>query len=214
MKDRTLQMLDDLILRYPNLFSCKKDLGESVNIFSEAYNKGNKILTCGNGGSAADAEHISGELLKGFMSKRSCSEEEKCKFEGYGEDGERLFNNLQKGIPAIPLSSLSSAMTAFMNDCDPDLVYGQLVFALGRIEDVLIAISTSGNSNNIYYAALTAKICGIKIIGLTGESGGKLKDLCDVCIRVPESETYKIQELHLPVYHYLCAGLESELFEV
>lgn len=212
MNEHNQILLKDLIRRYPALKSCERDLENSIEILAEAYHEGKKILICGNGGSASDSEHISGELLKSFMLKRACSEEDRNKFEMAGEDGLRLFNNLQKGIPAIPLSSLSSAMTAYMNDCDPELVYAQLVFALGKSGDVLISISTSGNSKNIYFASRTAKILGMRTIALTGESGGELNGICDICIKVPETETFKVQELHLPVYHFLCAGLEAELF--
>jgi len=209
MKDKNKLLLQDLNDRYSALKPISSDLERAVEILVESYKKDRKFLICGNGGSASDSEHISGEFLKGFMNKRSCTNN---LFSEYGEDGERLFNNLQCGIKAIPLPSLSSAMTAYMNDADPDLVYAQLTFALGQKDDVLIAISTSGNSKNVYFAALTAKSLGIKVIALTGEGGGKIKDIADICIRVPEKETYKVQELHLPVYHFICMAVEEEIF--
>lgn len=209
MNDKNKLLLQDLNKRYPSLEPISLELEKTVELLSESHKKDKKFLICGNGGSASDAEHISGEFLKGFMNKRSCTNNI---FSEYGEDGERLFNNLQCGIKAIPLPSLSSAITAYMNDADPDLIYAQLTFALGQEEDVLIAISTSGNSKNVYFAALTAKSLGMKIIALTGETGGKIKDIADICIKVPEKDTYKVQELHLPVYHFICMALEEEIF--
>ena len=212
MKKRTEQLLHDLFTRYPSLLICKQDILDALSLLIDCHNSINKILLCGNGGSASDTEHISGELLKGFLCKRECTAEDKDNFLLYGEDGQRLTNNLQQGIKAIPLNVLSSALTAYINDADPELAYAQLTYALGVKNDVLWAISTSGNSKNIYYSALAAKALGLNVLALTGETGGKLKDICDVCIRVPEKETFKIQELHLPIYHFLCSGLESELF--
>ncbi len=212
MKKTTELLLKDLVSRYPSLKGLSVDLEKTVSILVECHKADKKILICGNGGSAADSEHISGELLKGFMLKRSCDENDKKLFEKYGEDGERLSKFLQHGIKAIPLPSLSSAMTAYMNDMDSDLVYAQLTFALGGKADVLLAISTSGNSKNTYFAILVAKSLGMKTIGLTGKLGGKMNELCDVCIKAPEDQTYRVQELHLPIYHFLCLALEEEIF--
>lgn len=212
IKRSTAKILDHLVDRYHILSVCKKDLKKSLLILLECHKKGNKIMICGNGGSASDSEHISGELLKGFMNKRGCSEEDVGNSEVLGYEKDKFLSALQKGIKAIPLPSLMSAFTAYVNDMDPDLVYAQLLYALGDKNDVLITISTSGNSKNTYYASLLAKALNIKVISLTGEDGGKLRDLSDVCIKVPETETYKVQELHLPVYHCLCAALEEEVF--
>jgi D-sedoheptulose 7-phosphate isomerase len=214
MRNRTENLLTDLYVRYPSLKTCEKNIIMALELLKDNYKSANKILICGNGGSAADSEHISGELLKSFMLKRSLDNDGKNAFLEFGEEGEKLQDNLQKAIKAIPLNSFNSALTAYMNDVNPELVFAQLVYALGAKNDVLLSISTSGNSKNIYYASITAKTIGLKNLGLTGEEGGKLKDLCDICIRVPETETYKIQELHLPVYHFLCAGLEEELFGI
>lgn len=212
MKKNTEHLLSELLTRYPKLKVCEKDICNTVEILVENYNNGNKILLCGNGGSSSDAEHVSGELLKGFLSKREMNTSLHPEFLKFGEDGKKLINNLQSGIKAISLGSFQSALTAYLNDADPDLVYAQLMYALGVKDDILWVLSTSGNSKNIYYAVLGAKALGLKTIGMTGESGGIIKEICDICIKVPETETFKVQELHLPVYHFLCAGLESELF--
>lgn len=212
MKESTIKVLDNLLCRYPILSTCKEDLEKSLLILLECHQKGHKIMICGNGGSAADSEHISGELLKGFMNKRTCSEEDIKNIGALGSEKDKVLSCLQKGIKAIPLPSLMSAFTAYINDVDPDLVYAQLLYALGDKDDVLITISTSGNSKNTYYASLLGKALNIKVISLTGKDGGKLRNLSDICIKVPETETYKVQELHLPVYHYLCAALEEEVF--
>ncbi len=214
MKKRTQAILDELVSRYPALEANVTDLLKALAILLECHMNGNKILICGNGGSAADAEHISGELVKGFMLRRNSSQIDVEKFNKLGDEGQHLIENLQQGIRAIPLSSFSSGMTAYMNDMEPNLVYAQLTYALGMNGDVLLPISTSGNSKNTYFAALVAKAMGMKTIALSGKTGGKLNDICDVCIKVPESETFKIQELHLPIYHFLCSALESELFEM
>lgn len=213
MKKRTEDILGNLFLRYPVLVKCRLDLLKALEILLECYRSGNKILICGNGGSAADSEHISGELVKAFMLKRGIPKMDAIKIEKFGDDGSNLVKNLQQGIKVIPLPSYASGMTAYMNDMDPKFVFAQLTYALGVRGDVLIPISTSGNSENIYFAALVAKAIGIKTVALSGETGGKLNDICDVCIKVPEKETYKVQELHLPTYHFLCLALESELFE-
>lgn len=196
----------DTVKRYPVLEACRDDIQAAVDAIVNMYESGSKLLLCGNGGSAADSEHISGELLKGFLKKRPYSQ-------GELELDDEILSKLQKGISAIPLTSLSASLTAFNNDVDPDLNYAQLVQALGRMGDVFMGISTSGNAKNVAYAAKTANAVGMLTIGLTGEKGGLLKEICDITIRVPENETYKIQELHLPVYHAICAQVEEEIFE-
>lgn len=213
MKQRTQKIFDELVSRYPVLGPLTTDLLKALSILSECHMNGNKILICGNGGSAADSEHISGELVKGFMSTRHIPKEYADAFNNLGEDGIILAQNLQQGVRTIPLPSYSAGMTAYMNDMEPNLVYAQLTYALGLSGDVLIPISTSGNSKNTYFAALVAKAIGMKTVALSGNTGGKLNDICDVCIKVPENVTFKIQELHLPIYHALCLALESELFE-
>ena len=201
-----MHYIQNTIERYPVLAPCAKDLEKAVSLLVQAYRDGGKILLCGNGGSAADCEHISGEFLKGFLSKRKVGESE------YPLFSDEAKAKLQKGIPCIPLPSLVGVNSAFLNDVDGDWIYAQLTFALGKKEDVLICLSTSGNAKNVSLAAETAKALGITTIALTGEKESKLSRLCDVTIRVPETETYKIQEFHLPVYHALCAEVEKILF--
>ncbi len=202
-----MNYVQNTIERYPVLAPCAKDMEKATLQLVHAYHGGGKILLCGNGGSAADCEHISGEFLKGFLSKRKIAENE------YPLLSKEAKAKLQKGIPCIPLPSLVGVNSAFSNDVDADWIYAQLVLALGKKEDVLICLSTSGNAKNVSLAAETAKALGITTIALTGERESNLSRLCDICIRVPEQETYKIQELHLPVYHALCADVEKTLFE-
>lgn len=201
----------ELLKRYPTLSSCMSSIEKAYEILKTAALNGNKILLCGNGGSSADCEHISGELMKGFLLKRPLKHEDINRFSEY-HGGQELSRKLQYGVCAIPLPAMTALSTAYINDVDPFMVYAQLVFAMGKTGDVLMCISTSGNADNVYNAAMTAKVMGLNVIGLTGKSGGKLDGICDACIKVPDTETYKIQELHLPVYHCLCAALEHELF--
>ena len=200
-----MNYINDTINRYPVLSVCKKEIEAAVDAICNMYKSGNKLLLCGNGGSASDCEHISGEFLKGFVKKRPY-------FANELNLEEDILSKLQKGIPAIPLTSLSASLTAFANDIDPILCYAQLVSALGKENDVFLGISTSGNAKNVACAAKCARALGIKTIALTGKDGGLLKDICDITIIVPENETYKIQELHLPVYHAICAQAEENLF--
>lgn len=205
--------ISELTARYPSLESCKTDISSALELMKNCYLYGAKILVCGNGGSAADSDHIAGELLKGFISKRPMTDEEKVKFKNaLGEDAEKYVCSLQRGVPVISLPSQSAPLTAFSNDVEPSLMFAQLVFAYARRGDVLLAISTSGNSKNVVCAAETAKALGIKTIALTGAKDSRLSSLCDVTIKAPEEETFKVQELHLPIYHCLCAALEEELF--
>lgn len=193
----------ELIKRYPQLKECAESIGKALDLIIDTYENGGKILLCGNGGSAADCEHIAGELLKGFMMKREVSDERIPK---------ELREKLQGGLPAISLVSQSGILTAFANDVDPSMMYAQLVYAYARENDLLVALSTSGNSGNVVNAVKTAKAIGIPVISLTGEKESLMSELSDVTVRVPEHETYKVQELHLPVYHYLCAEAEKHFF--
>lgn len=205
-------LFTELTTRYPALNPCVEEIQTACQILTEAIQKGGKILLAGNGGSCADCDHISGELLKGFLSKRPLTEADRQSFAAY-ENGAALAEQLQYGIPALPLPAFSALSTAFGNDVEPDAIYAQLVMALGKPEDVFLGLSTSGNAKNVCQAAITAKARGLKVIGLTGIGGGKLASLCDCCIKVPEKETFKVQELHLPVYHCICAVLEAEFFQ-
>jgi D-sedoheptulose 7-phosphate isomerase len=193
---------------------CKDDILTAYTTLCEAYTKECKLLVCGNGGSASDCEHIVGELMKEFKLKREVYKEQAANMKQIDEQlGSVLANHLQGALPAITLTSHSSLTTAFMNDSQPELVFAQQVNGYGKAGDVLLGISTSGNSMNVLYAAVTAKAKGLKVIGLTGQNDSRLKSLSDVCIQVPETDTYKIQELHLPVYHCLCMMLEEHFFK-
>ena len=202
--------ISELVSRYPALASCEQDVRAASRELIDCYTRGGKILLCGNGGSCSDCEHVAGELLKGFMKKREPVGDELIALSS--ELGEDNAARLQRGVPAIPLPSFSGILTAFMNDVDPKLVYAQLVYAMAKKNDVLIAFSTSGNSENVVYAVKAARALGIRIIALTGKTGGKLRELADIVIKAPESETYKIQEYHLPIYHAICSDVEEKLF--
>ena len=227
MDMRLEKHIDHLIDRYPKLIVCREDIKRAYELLEAAYQNGRKLLVCGNGGSASDSEHIVGELMKEFKLKRkvyaSISKMEDGRWKNYGvisermreidpEMGATLAENLQGALPAICLTGHSALTTAFMNDANADLVFAQQVNGYGKAGDVFLGISTSGNSKNVVYAAITAKAKGLMVIGLTGSRDSKLSKLADVCIRVPETETYKIQELHLPVYHCLCLMLEEHFF--
>jgi len=213
MKKQSSLYLSDLISRYPKLKSIEFNIIEATKIMKESIINNGKYLICGNGGSAADSDHIVGELMKGFVLNRPISEDLKSKLEmHFPSDAKYLFDNLQMGISSISLMSHNALTSAFSNDKAPDLVFAQQVLGYGKKEDVLLAISTSGNSKNVVYAAQIARTLGLKVISLTGNSGGKLRDLSDVLINVPEFETYKIQEYHLPIYHVICLILENEFF--
>lgn len=204
-----MNYIDNLITARPELIGAKDAIAAACELICEAHLKGGKLLLCGNGGSSADCEHISGELLKGFLLKRAPEgKEHKRLSEMLGAECELL----QRGVCAIPLPSLSGALTAYTNDVKPSLAFAQLVYAMGRAGDVLIAISTSGSSQNVVKAALCAKALGITVVALTGESGGELLDIADVCIRTPALETYKVQEYHLSIYHAICAEVENKIF--
>ena len=206
-------MLNELLRRYPELIVCKEQIEEAKETIIKCYENGGKLLLSGNGGSAADCDHIVGELMKGFLKKRPLTDGEKETMkENNPKLSEETLSSLQKGLPAVSLTSLSILNSAFCNDVDPDLIYAQGVLSLGKKGDVLIAISTSGNAVNVNEAAKVAVSLGVKVIALTGETGGKLKENADISVTVPETETFKIQELHLPVYHYLCAAVEEHFF--
>ena len=208
-----MKYINELLTRYPALNECREALEQALNLMLAAYRAGGKLLACGNGGSAADASHIVGELMKGFLLKRPMTEEEKKRFEdALGEESALFAEKLQRGIPAIALDTASALLTAYANDVDADLIYAQQVFGYARPGDLFLGISTSGNSRNVVNAAKTAKALGIPSIALTGAKESALSKLCTCTIRVPETETFKVQELHLPVYHALCAELEAQLF--
>ena len=213
MEQRIKKHLDTLIERYPKLDACRDDIAKAYKIMEEAYEKDHKLLIAGNGGSAADSEHIAGELMKRFRTPRSCPSEfaEKLK-EIDPVRGENLAKNLERGLMAIPLVAHEALSTAYINDVDGLGVFAQQLYGFGRKGDVFLGISTSGNSKNVMSATVVARALEIKVIGLTGASGGELASVADASIKVPETETYMIQELHLPVYHCLCLMLEDRFF--
>ncbi|MEX2536309.1 MAG: SIS domain-containing protein [Trueperaceae bacterium] len=206
-------VLPDLIARYPELDECVHDIDGAFRLLEACFERGGKVLVCGNGGSAADCEHLVGELMKGFLSKRPLPREERARFaESFPKEGDYLADHLQGALPAISLVSQSALVTAFANDVASDMVYAQQVYGYGRPADALIAISTSGRSANILNALRVARTQGLSTIGFSGRSGGDMPELCDVIVRVPEEGTLKIQERHLPIYHALCSMLEQAFF--
>lgn len=206
--------IKELIDRYVLLTPIRFQIQEAYELLEKSIENGGKILVGGNGGSAADSEHIVGELMKGFIKKRPVSDEFANSLRTIDTvRGRKLETSLQGAIPAIAITGHTALSTAFSNDVDPALVYAQQVYGYGREGDVLIAISTSGNSENLMYALVTAKAIGMKVIALTGRDGGKLSRAADVGIVVRENETYKIQEMHLPIYHALCLQLEDHFFD-
>ena len=213
LETRLYQYIDLLILRSPQLIVAKDCIVEAYQILEQSYTNDGKLLVAGNGGSAADAEHIVGELMKGFVNPRKLEAEYSDALITVNKElGRVLSENLQGALPAIALDGHLALTTAYLNDCEPLLCFAQQVNGYGRKSDVFLGISTSGNSRNILYAATVAKAKGMKVIGLTGEKDSKLSEISDTCIQVPETETYKIQELHLPVYHCLCLMLEDTFF--
>ncbi len=213
MNEGAQKELDDLLTNYPQLASCKDDIWNTYELMAGCYRQGGLIMTCGNGGSAADAEHIVGELMKGFKHKRPVSGEQRAALETtFPIEGTYLADHLQQGIPAISLVSQVALSSAFANDVTHEMACAQQVFVYGCSGDVLLGLSTSGNSTNVVNACRVAKAYGIKTVAMTGEHGGKLREICDVTICVPANETYRVQEYHLPVYHTLCAMVEWNLF--
>lgn len=213
LENKIQKHLDLLISRYPQLEVCKNDIEKAYLILEECYINDHKLLIAGNGGSAADSEHIAGELMKRFNVFRQVPDEFAEKLKNIDSiRGKDLAKNLEQGLMAIPLVAHESLTTAYINDVDGLGVFAQQLYGFGRANDVFLAISTSGNSKNIMSATVVARALGIKVIGLSGNDGGELAKVSDVTIKVPETETYKIQELHLPVYHCLCLMLEDKFF--
>lgn len=207
-------MLNELLNRYPILEDCKDNIVTARDDIIKCYEAGGKLLLCGNGGSSADCDHIVGELMKGFLKKRPLSDAKKAQMKANSPLIEnKILDKLQNALPAVALPSITALNSAFCNDVDPELIYAQCLMSLGNKNDVLICISTSGNSKNVFAAAKVAKALGVKVIGLTGATGGKIKEVADICICAPETETFKIQELHLPIYHYICATVEEHFYK-
>ena len=211
MKGMRIKMLEELINRYPELNECKANIISARDLLTECFENGGKLLVCGNGGSCADSDHIVGELMKGFLLKRKIPDTTRQRLAVYS-DGEYLAENLQGALPAISLCAHAGLVSAYANDVKADMVYAQQVYGYADKGDVLIGITTSGNSANVVNAAKVAKVCGMKVVGLTGKKNNLLDGIADTVIHVPETETFKVQELHLPVYHYLCAACEMKFF--
>lgn len=213
LKDNIRKYIEILCERYPVLEAVENEIAKSFILIAESYKNGGKLLVAGNGGSASDAEHIVGELMKGFNLPRKLDSDFADKLVKENEElGSVLAEKLQGALPAIALDGHPALSTAYMNDCEPVLCFAQQVNGYGKTGDVFLGISTSGNSQNVLYAVTTAHAKGIKVIGLTGAKDSRLAQMSDVCIKVPQIETYMIQELHLPVYHCLCLMLEDEFF--
>lgn len=209
-----LEIKEELFERYSILANCREDIEKAFNCLCESYHKGGKLLVAGNGGSAADSEHIVGELMKSLLFFRNIRPDLQEKLvKHFGTDGNQLAGKLEGALPAIPLTSMPALTSAFANDVDATVSFAQMLYGYGSNKDVFLGITTSGNSQNIVYAFMVAKAIGMSSIALTGENGGRCKELADILIRVPERETFKVQELHLPIYHALCAMLEAEFFE-
>lgn len=213
LENRLQKHIELLVERYPSLAPIKDNIVAAYLLLAESYQNGGKLLIAGNGGSAADAEHMVGELMKSFKLRRKVENDFAQKLVVEDQElGKVLAENLQGALPAIALDGHLSLSTAYMNDCEPLLCFAQQVNGFGRPGDVFVGISTSGNSKNVLYAAVAARAKGMKVLGLTGANDSKLKELSDVCIQVPQTETYMVQELHLPIYHCLCLMLEDKFF--
>lgn len=205
-----MKHIDELCIRYPVLSVCKNDIEKAAESLIESFENGGKLLVAGNGGSCADSDHISGELLKSFVKKRRPSVELLDSIRKINpETGDYLSDKLQGSLPVIALTNNTALMTASLNDVDGNVMFAQQVNGYGKEGDVFLGISTSGNSKDIVYPMVVAKAKGLRTVALTGKDGGKLKGIADICIVVPEQETFKIQELHLPVYHALCLEIEE-----
>ena len=204
--------MKNLIERYPLLGGVKEEISAACELLRTTYTQGGKLLLCGNGGSAADCDHIVGELMKSFKLKRPISNTLTATLNKMGEDGRFIAPLLEQPLTAISLCEHNSLTTAYENDRCPDTIFAQQLLGHGKKGDVLLVLTTSGNSKNCIYAATLAKAMGISVISITGTTGGKISTLSDVSIKLPESETYLVQELTLPIYHYICAELEKHFF--
>jgi D-sedoheptulose 7-phosphate isomerase len=205
--------LDELVARYPSLSACRHDIEAAFQALSECYASGGKLMVCGNGGSAADSDHIVGELMKGYLRPRPVPEDMRARLRAADPAlGPALAECLQGALPAVNLMAGSALLSAFGNDVSPDLAYAQAAYGHGKKGDVLLGISTSGNASNVRSALVVGRAMGMTTIGLTGRGGGKMAGLCDILVNVPAVRTFEIQELHLPVYHCLCAMVEERFF--
>ena len=209
-----MNYIDNVLMRHKELEYLRESIVETVEAIKKAYYKGGKILVCGNGGSCSDADHIVGELLKGFLSKRELTKEQKSEIINKNYDnGKYIADSLQQGIIAYSLNAQGAILSAVINDIGSDMMFAQQVYAMAGENDLVIGISTSGNSENVCNALKTAKIKGAATLGMTGNKNGKMNEFCDILIDVPSSETYVIQEYHIAIYHAFCAEAELEIFE-
>ena len=213
MKDSVNLIFEELFERYPALEVCRQEIARAYERICETYQRGGTIFTCGNGGSCSDSEHIVGELLKSFKFKRKIDEKTGTALRALGDEGRELADALEGALSAVALTSHPALNTAFLNDTEPQMTFAQQLMGLGRKGDLLIVISTSGNSKNCVYATTVARAKGISTIAMTGQRESRLSEISDVTIKVPEVETYRVQELHLPVYHALCAMVEETFFD-
>ena len=213
LSEKSNQYYEQLFLRYPALETCREDILSSYQIIIKAYENDRKLLIAGNGGSAADASHITGELMKSFKLKRKIDQDiVNALVELNPMQGKEIADKLEKGLPTIDLNSQQALNSAYLNDVDGKLCFAQAVMGYGVKGDVFLGITTSGNSENVVYASYVAKAKGMKVISLTGRDGGKIKEVSDASIIVPIQETYQIQEYHLPIYHILCLMIEEYFF--
>jgi D-sedoheptulose 7-phosphate isomerase len=212
MKQTTMEIFEELLQRYPLLSEQKANILSAFQLIKVTYQGGGTLFCAGNGGSASDCEHIVGELLKSFKKHRDIDRQTAENLLKNGEEGAFILSKLEGALPAVSLVSQTGILSAFANDKAWETAMAQQLYGLGKAGDCFLALSTSGNSKNCVNAAIVAKAKGIKTVALTGENGGKLKEICDCCVCVPEKETFKVQELHLPVYHCICAMLEEEFF--
>ncbi|HBM75123.1 MAG TPA: phosphoheptose isomerase [Clostridiaceae bacterium] len=214
MKDRTMENMKFFFGKHEDLLFMKEDILKACSMICGSYGSGGKVLTCGNGGSCADSDHIVGELMKGFLLKRPLGLRLKEKFKSrFGDEGYEVSCKLQSCLPAISLTAQSALCTAYSNDVDPQLVFAQQVIGYAKQGDIIIGISTSGNAKNVYYAFMAAAAVGAKCIALTGMDGGRLRSIADCALIAPSNETYIIQEYHIAIYHFICSFVESEIFE-
>jgi len=206
------KLFEALFARKRELEACRRDIWSAYELLRDCFADGGKLLLCGNGGSCADCDHIAGELMKGFMRPRPLPGNVKRALRELGSDGATMADKLQGALKAINLCGHQALNTAIANDISPSLIFAQQTLALGVAGDVLMGLSTSGNAENVCGALIAARAAGMARIGMTGEGGGRMAPLCDVAIRAPASQTYEIQEYHLPIYHTLCAMLEAHFF--
>jgi D-sedoheptulose 7-phosphate isomerase len=205
--------LSQLILKYPDLEPCLSDIQSGFILLRRTFAGGGKLLICGNGGSAADSEHIVGELMKSYLLPRPVPAPVRRRLlECSPSRGAYLADHLQGALPALSLVSQSGLLSAYANDVAPDMAFAQQVYGYGRSGDALLGISTSGSSLNVVNALQVARALGLSTLGLTGEQGGAMNELCDALVRVPWRQTTDIQERHMAVYHALCALLEEAFF--